>query len=67
MAALTIDSLLDVLTEWRKILPGDTPIAHALDDEGNNGELLGEVQVGFLVPQALRVVVLWPLLAEVQL
>jgi len=50
MSALTLDLLIDNLIEWRKILPGETPIAHSLDDEGNHAELVGELEPGFLVP-----------------
>jgi len=50
MTVLTIDSLIDILHQWRQALPGDTPVAHAMDDEGNSAELLGEAQPGFLMP-----------------
>lgn len=53
MNHLTLDSLIDTLATWRETLPGDTPIAHALDDEGEAAELLGEAMPGFLVPHRL--------------
>jgi len=89
MTPLTIDGLIDILHGLREILPGDTPMAHALDDQGELAELLGEIQAGFLVahasdvlgsdrlgmivsdddvdgiPDAQRVLVLWPMLPEV--
>lgn len=46
---LTIDTLMDALTQWRATLPGDTPIAHAIDDEGEAAEPIGEIGPGFLV------------------
>ena len=84
MTPLTLDALIDALTSLREILPGDTPMVHALDDEGEAGEPLGDVTPGFLlcpdacrlsmivydddidgIPDAQRVVVLWPMLPEV--
>lgn len=49
MASLTLDELIDTLTSWRRVLPGETPVVHALDDEGNAGEPLGDVGPGFLL------------------
>jgi hypothetical protein len=51
---LTIDTLMDALAQWRETLPGNTPIAHALDDEGEWAETLGEIGPGFLVPTYTR-------------
>jgi hypothetical protein len=50
MAELTIDTLMDALVQWRETLPGDTPIAHSMDDEGEFAEPIGEIGPGFLVP-----------------
>ena len=54
MAELTLDTLMDALAQWRETLPGDTPIAHAMDDEGEFAEPLGEIGPGFLVPTYTR-------------
>jgi hypothetical protein len=51
---LTIDTLMGALAQWRETLPGDTPIAHAIDDEGEMAEPLGEIGPGFLVPSYTR-------------
>lgn len=54
---LTLDTLMDALVQWRETLPGDTPIAHAIDDKGEMAEPLGEIGPGFLVPSyVLRVI-----------
>lgn len=67
MAALTIDTLMDALAQWRETLPGDTPIAHAMDDEGEFAEPLGEIGPGFLVPSYTRGVIdarLWRVVSD---
>jgi hypothetical protein len=50
MTELTIDTLMDALVQWREILPGDTVIAHSIDDEGESAEPIGEITPGFLAP-----------------
>jgi hypothetical protein len=54
---LTIDTLMDALAQWRETLPGDTPVAHAIDDEGELAEPLGDVGPGFLVRSIHRGVI----------
>jgi hypothetical protein len=49
-APLTLDSLIGILAAWRAVLPGDTPIVHAIDDEGDNAEPLAEAQTGYYLP-----------------
>ena len=45
----TIDSMIETLLQWRETLPGDTPIAQVLDDEGEMAELIGDIGPGFFV------------------